>query len=320
MKWSPPLDRFLGGLMTVALFAIGRRGPSGDDWTWEPPKSPGKAPLGGPLLPLATAMAVGMMFGIATLATFDRSDGPSGLTVLEPTRTAEPSEAPTGRPTPAIVRGPEKTQQPTSTLPPASPPSRPEETATPAPRATVKPALVQLRGPIATPGSMPTPLPSPFQGPAQPPTPVPTAVPTPAQTPVPTPVPTPTPAPVTSEEGKVTGGGQAGGGQFSLDALRTGNGTTNGHFQYYGPGLRVEFSSVLSIAIASGPCGPETRAIVAGKGTVNGVAGTSFQVTADDCGEPGDWNAGGLDYVRITAGSLSAGGAVGGNLQVHKSG
>jgi len=320
MKWSPPIDRFLGGLLTVAMFAIGRRGPSGDDWTWEPPKGAGKAPLGGPLLPLATAIAVGMMLGIATLATFDGRDSPPRLAVLEPTPTAEPSAVPTEGPTPAIVRGPENTPKLIPTLAPASPPSSPEETPTPAPRATAKPALVQLRGPNATTGSVATPLPTPFQDPAQPPTPVPTAAPTPAQTPVSTPVPTPTPAPVTSEEGRVTGGGQAGGGQFSLDALRTGNGATNGHFRYNGPDLRIESSAILSIAVASGPCGPGTRAVVAGTGTVNGVAGTAFQITADDCGEPGDWIAGGLDYLRITAGGLSAGGAVGGNLQVHKSG
>lgn len=316
MKWSPPVDRFLGGLLTVAMFAIGRRGPFGDDWIWETPKGAGKAPLGGPLLPLATAIAVGMMLGITALATFDGSDSPSRLAVLEPTPTAEPSAMPTEGPTPAIVRGPDNTPKPIHTPASTPPPSRPEETATPAARATPKPALVQLSGPNATPASMPTPI----QGPAQPPTPVTTPDPTPAQTPVPTPVPTPTPAPVTSEKGKVTGGGQAGGGQFSLDALRAGNGATNGHFQYFGPKLRVDSSSILSIAVASGPCGPATRAIVAGAGTVNDVAGTSFQITADDCGEPGGWNAGGMDYLRVTASGLSEGGAVGGNLQIHKTG
>jgi hypothetical protein len=63
MKWSPPLDRLWGGLWNMALFAIGHRGPTGDDWTWETPKGAGRAPLGGPLLPLSVALILGMLFG-----------------------------------------------------------------------------------------------------------------------------------------------------------------------------------------------------------------------------------------------------------------
>lgn len=115
----------------------------------------------------------------------------------------------------------------------------------------------------------------------------------------------------------MTGGGHAGGGQFSVDVLRVGNGAVSGNFNYHSRDLRIESDAIQSIVVAIGPCGPGTRAIVAGTGTVNGEVEAAFQVTADDCGEPGGWPPGGSDYLRIEAGIASAEGGVSGNVQVQ---
>ncbi len=115
----------------------------------------------------------------------------------------------------------------------------------------------------------------------------------------------------------MTGGGQAGGGQFSLHVVVTGEGTVNSHFNYHSSDLRIESAAIPGVVLAGGPCGPGTRAIIAGTGTVNGAAGAAFQVTADDCGEPGAWHAGGSDYLRVTSGAISVEGQVSGNVQIH---
>lgn len=297
MKWSPPLDRLWGGLWSLALFAIGHRGPAGDDWTWETPKGPAKAPLGGPLLPLAVALTLGMLFGVTAIASLDRNDEPSPLAVLEPSPTAARTAVPTARPTTAVVRAPQATATPAPTPSPALPTERSTRTPAPTVRPATTPPLARQLTPVST--SVPT-RPA-ANGPSQPPT----------------PVPTPTPPPVTSVAGTVTGGGQAGGGQFSLHVVATGAGTINSHFNYHGKDLRIESTAISGLVLAEGPCGPGTRAIIAGAGTVNGAAGSAFQVTADDCGEPGGWPAGGSDYLRVTSGGASMEGQVNGNFQVH---
>lgn len=293
MKWSPPLDRLWGGLWSLALFAIGHRGPTGDEWTWEAPKGPAKAPLGGPLLPLAVALTLGMLFGVTAIASLDRDDGPAPLAVLEPSPAASATAVPTARPTTAVVRAPQATATPAPTPSPALPtePSAP----------TVHPVSPPPLARQVTPVSTPAPTGPPLNGPSQ----------------APTPVPTPTPPPVTSVAGTVTGGGQAGGGQFSLHVVATGAGTVNSHFNYHGKDLRIESTAISGLVLADGPCGPGTRAILTGAGTINGAPGTAFQVTADDCGEPGGWPAGGSDYLRVTSGGASVDGQVNGNFQVH---
>ncbi|HET9476652.1 MAG TPA: hypothetical protein VFP63_04105 [Dehalococcoidia bacterium] len=297
MKWSPPLNRLWGGLWNMALFAIGHRGPTGDDWTWETPKGAGRAPLGGPLLPLAVALILGMLFGVTAIASLDRNDGPSPLAVLQPSPTNAATTVPTARPTAAVVRVPRVTASPAPTpsqTPSAEPPIR-------TPAATVRPATPPPLARIVTPVSTQIPSRPAANGPVQPPT----------------PVPTPTPAPVTSVAGTVTGGGQAGGGQFSIHVVATGDGAFNSHFNYHSKDLRIESTDISGVALTDGPCGPGTRAILTGAGTVNGAGGSAFQVASEDCGEPGGWPSGGADYLRVTSGSASVEGWVSGNVQIH---
>ena len=374
MKWSPPVDRLLGGLMSVvSLFAIGRRGPTGDNWTWEtPPKPAGGVPPGGPLLPIATALAVGMLVGVATMASLNHGGNPHQLAVLEPSpaasRSGETGQAParraptgspaaTGNATPGPTSGPHvpvvfvrpgvfsgsrggalaradivltpaplvpdgphtspratRTARPTATPPGSTPPGStppgptppgPTPTATPTPWPTYRPRI--------------TPTPT-----AQPTVPPVLIVPeTPTPTPTPTPVPPPplpvvtTPGPVLHGQAKVSGGGQADGGQFSFHVDAKGEEGIEGHFNYHGSQLRIESEEITSVDISSGPCGADSRAVVTGLGTVNGTGHTAFEVTADDCGEPGNWHGQGSDHLRVVAGGVPVNGDVSGNIQIE---
>ncbi|HSP55942.1 MAG TPA: hypothetical protein VLS25_10185 [Dehalococcoidia bacterium] len=354
-------------MSVVSLFAIGRRGPTGDNWTWEtPPKPAGGLPPGGPLLPIATALAVGMLVGVTAMASLSHGGNPNQLAVLEPSpaasRNGQPGQAParrtptgspaaTGNATPGPTGGPHvpvvfvrpgvlsesrggalaradivltpaplvpggphtspgatRTARPTATpngaTPPGSTPPGPTPTATPTPWPTYRPRIT------------PTPTAQPTVPPVLivPETPTPTPTPTPAPPPPP-PVVT-TPGPVFHGEAKVSGGGQADGGQFSVNVDANGEEEIGGHFNYHGSQLRIESDRITSVALAGGPCGPDSRAVVTGFGTVNGAGHTAFEITADDCGEPGNWHGRGSDHLGVVAGGVTVDGDVSGNIQI----
>jgi hypothetical protein len=144
--------------------------------------------------------------------------------------------------------------------------------------------------------------------------------------------------------GKVTGGGQVSGDPvFSVDGVllsvpalvpsmanpnsqasfgfvvQSTGGTPTGNLEYSDKpaGVRIKATSISSLFITPGTCGPGTHAEFSGTAAVTRSTGTttqSFTVQADDCGEPGT-----MDKFGITTAGYSNGPSIliGGNIQIH---
>src|SRR6266850_132631 len=88
----------------------------------------------------------------------------------------------------------------------------------------------------------------------------------------------------------------------------------------------IKATSFSTLVIGTGPCGPDTHALIIGKATVNGVPDQDLQINVDDCSEPGSQQPGtsasGPDMLIIMTGPtqvyMNGGPLVGGNIQVKK--
>src|SRR6266850_808926 len=120
--------------------------------------------------------------------------------------------------------------------------------------------------------------------------------------------------------GKATFGGNV---QFqSADPSPTGNVRYRDHVT----GDDLKATSFSTLVIGTGPCGPDTHALIIGKATVNGAPDQDLQINVDDCSEPGSQQPGtsasGPDMLTIMTGPtqvyMNGGPLVGGNIQVKK--
>jgi hypothetical protein len=146
--------------------------------------------------------------------------------------------------------------------------------------------------------------------------------------------------------GKVTGGGQIQGDPvFSVDGVllsvpgllpsladpksqasfgfvvQAAGGTPTGNLEYNDKpaDVRIKATSISTLFITSGSCGPNTHATFTGTATVTRSTGTTnetFTVQVDDCGEPGTTDTFGIS----TTGGYSNGPStlIGGNIQIHE--
>ena len=120
--------------------------------------------------------------------------------------------------------------------------------------------------------------------------------------------------------GKATFGGNV---QFqSADPSPTGNVRYRDHVT----SDDIKATSFSTLVIGTGPCGPDTHALIIGKATVNGAPDQDLQINVDDCSEPGSQQPGtsasGPDMLTIMTGPtqvyMNGGPLVGGNIQVKK--
>ena len=84
-------------------------------------------------------------------------------------------------------------------------------------------------------------------------------------------------------------------------------------------GVRIKATSITSLVISSGACGPSSHAEFSGTAEVTRPTGTStesFTVRVDDCGEPGTTDTFGISTSGGYANGPSA--LIGGNIQIHK--
>jgi Right handed beta helix region len=145
-----------------------------------------------------------------------------------------------------------------------------------------------------------------------------------------------------STPGKVTGGGQIQGDPvfsplgelISLPAIvpsATGGSmnatfgftarccpaTGNLVYQDHGMNVRIKATSISSLFISDGSCGPRTHAQFVGTASVTRTTGTtteSFTVDVDDCGEPGTIDTFGIQTTTYSNGPSVL---IGGNIQIH---
>jgi hypothetical protein len=84
----------------------------------------------------------------------------------------------------------------------------------------------------------------------------------------------------------------------------------------------IAATSFTTLAIGTGPCGPDTHALILGKATVNGVPDQDLQVKLHDCSEPSSQPPSTPDMLMIMTGKTQAysngGPLVRGNIQVKK--
>jgi len=103
--------------------------------------------------------------------------------------------------------------------------------------------------------------------------------------------------------------------------FNSGDPTPTGNVRYIDlvTGADIAATSFTTLVIGTGPCGPDTHALIIGKATVNGVPDQDLQVDVDDCSEPSSQPP---DTLMITTGSTqvyaNGGPLVVGNIQVKK--
>jgi len=103
--------------------------------------------------------------------------------------------------------------------------------------------------------------------------------------------------------------------------FKSGDPTPTGNVRYIDlvTGADIAATSFTTLVIGTGPCGPDTHALIIGKATVNGVPDQDLQVDVDDCSEPSSQPP---DTLMITTGSTqvyaNGGPLVVGNIQVKK--
>jgi hypothetical protein len=141
----------------------------------------------------------------------------------------------------------------------------------------------------------------------------------------------------TNTPGKVTGGGNlkiqngtnasiGGKATFGFTVrFQAGAPAPKGALTYigHGDGVKVKATSIDTLVIGAGVCGPNSHAKSTGKATVKGSSNQNFQVEVDDCGEPGSSPGAGPDTFKITVTGpnefyAAQGPLAGGNIQIHK--
>jgi hypothetical protein len=108
--------------------------------------------------------------------------------------------------------------------------------------------------------------------------------------------------------------------QASFGFVVQDGGAPTGNLEYNDKpaGVRVKVTSISSLFISSGTCGPNTHAKFTGTADVIRSTGTTsepFTVNVDDCGEPGTMDAFGITTITYTNGPSTL---IGGNIQIQK--